>query len=101
MAWPQREGAAATGSIRLTLPPRTVGSELGEPGSDWNVFDEVEYAVAVTAIAFIAMVDRRRSLVSAFNGVASMTIRFVLRFAFILYSHNYVLCPPSEQMGGS
>ena len=27
-----------------------------------------------------------------------MTTRFALRFAFILYSHNYVLCPPSEQI---
>jgi hypothetical protein len=26
-----------------------------------------------------------------------MTIRFALRFAFILYSHNYVLCSLEKQ----
>jgi len=61
-------------------------------------FDEVEYAVAVAVIAGFVMIVRPATRVSAFNGVANMTIRLLLRSAFILYSHNALLCPPSEQM---
>ncbi|RVT38894.1 hypothetical protein [Sphingobium algorifonticola] len=64
-------------------------------------FDEVEYAVAVAVIAGFAMIVRLATRVSAFNGVANMTIRFLLRSAFVLYSHNALLCPPTEQMAQS
>lgn len=44
------------------------------------------------------MVGQRFKLASAIKGVARMAIRNMLRFAIILYSHNTLLCPPSEQM---
>ena len=42
------------------------------------------------------MVVRQATRSSAFNGVANMTIRFMLQAAFILYSHNALLCPPKR-----
>jgi hypothetical protein len=52
----------------------------------------------VAVIAGLVMIVRLATRVSAFNGVANMTIRLMLQAAFVLYSHNALLCPPSEQM---
>ena len=44
------------------------------------------------------MLAWRTSLTSAFNGVALMTIRILLQFAIILYSHNTLLCLLKKQI---
>lgn len=54
--------------------------------------------MAGAIIACIAIIGQSVKRASAIKGVANMAIQILLRLSFILYSHNKILCPPSEQI---